>query len=510
MTPPVLITGSTGYVGGRLIPRLIEAGHRVRAMGRSLSKLRDRPWAGHPAVELVQGDVLDAPSLSTAVSGCRAAYYLVHSMNPTVKDFARADRQGAFNMARAAAEAGLSRLIYLGGLAPLDQSLSPHLRSRSEVGDILASGPVPVTYLRAAMILGSGSASFEILRYLVERLPIMITPRWVRSRVQPICIRNVLTYLAGCLDVPETIGQTFDIGGPEILTYQELFQIYAREAGLRKRMIIPVPVLSPKLSSYWIHFVTPVHASIAQPLAEGLRHSVICRENRIRDLIPDTLLDCRQAIRRAIEKDQQRIVETCWTDAGTVRPPEWIHQGDAPYAGGTIFNSTWRARIQADPEELWEQIIRIGGDTGWYFADALWRFRGAIDKLFGGVSLKRGRRHPTHLQVGDALDFWRVLEIRRPHTLVLAADMKAPGEALLELNLTPAPNGTDIELRAEFLPKGLPGLLYWYALLPVHRSIFSGILRRMARTANRPIIKGPAPVRKPGPPNNTFDSCDLP
>jgi len=489
---PVLVTGGTGYVGGRLVPRLLEAGYRVRVMGRSLAKLQCRPWAGHPNLEMAQADVLDSDSLIEAAKGCWAAFYLVHSMNPRNKNFAKADRAAAQNMARAAASAGLERMIYLGGLGMEGQNLSEHLRSRIEVARILQSGSVPTTFLRAAMILGSGSASFEILRYLVERLPIMITPSWVRTPVQPISIRNVLHYLQGCLEHDETAGQTFDIGGPDILTYQELMAIYAEEAGLRPRWIIPVPVLTPRLSSYWIHLVTPVPASIAKPLAEGLRNKVVCQENRIRSIMPQDLLSCREAIRLALERIKQQRIETCWTDAGTARVPEWEQCGDAPYTGGTVLESGYRAIVEAAPERVWQSIIEIGGKRGWYFGRFLWVIRGALDRLMGGSGLRRGRRHPTELYVGDAVDFWRVLEVDAPHRLLLLAEMKLPGEAILEFRLEAlGRNKSELQQYSKFLPRGLFGILYWYGLYPFHQWIFKGMLRRIAESVKRPISRGP-------------------
>ena len=297
-------------------------------------------------------------------------------------------------------------MIYLGGVIPDEPEISRHLQSRAEVGRILKNSKVPLTWLRAAMIMGSGSASFEIMRYLVNRMPLMITPSWVRTQVQPISIRNVLNYLAGCLEKEETEGRTFDICGPDVVTYEELFQMYAQEAGLAKRLILPVPILSPKLSSYWIHLVTPVHSSIARPLAEGLRNEAVCSENSIRRIIPQELLDCRGSIRRILEKRKLRIVETDWTDAGALIPPEWVHSGDVHYAGGDLFEEQFSLVMRAAPEEVWDQVTRIGGKTGWYHGDWLWRVRGSMDKLAGGVGLRRGRRHPVHLQSGDALDFW--------------------------------------------------------------------------------------------------------
>jgi uncharacterized protein YbjT (DUF2867 family) len=285
---PVLVAGATGYIGGRLLPRLLEAGHRVRAVVRTPAKLGARPWSHHPALEVVRGDLLDRESIMAAARGCRVAYYLVHSMQRQVPDFADVDRRAALNMVDAAAAGGVERIIYLSGLGDEDQGLSRHLRSRTEVARILGEGPVPVTVFRAAMIIGSGSASFEILRYLVDRLPVMITPRWVSTPCQPIGVRNVLYYLVRCLDVSETTGKTFDIGQEEVLTYRRLMEVYAEEAGLPRRLIIPVPFLTPRLSSYWIHLVTPVPAALARPLAEGLSNPVVCRDFRIRDLIPSS------------------------------------------------------------------------------------------------------------------------------------------------------------------------------------------------------------------------------
>ncbi|MFC1814865.1 SDR family oxidoreductase [Thermodesulfobacteriota bacterium] len=490
---PILVTGATGYVGGRLIPALLEAGYRVRAMGRNLTKLACRPWARHDQMELVQGDVLEPESLNKAVAGCRAAYYLVHSMIAQKEKFVAADRQAARHMVQAAASAGLERMIYLGGLAEARQgSLSKHLRSRIEVANILKSGPVPTTDLRAPMILGSGSASFEILRYLVERLPIMTTPRWVRSFNQPIAIRNVITYLTGCLEHDQTTGQTYDIGGPDILTYRDLLDIYAGEAHLPRRLIIPVPVLTPTLSALWIHLISPVPKSIALPLTEGLTSDAVCTEDRIRSIIPQKLLTCRVAIRLALDRIRQERVDTCWMDAGNLLEPEWAHCGDADWAGGTIMNCGYRARLQATAADVWQSVNRIGGKTGWYFGNFLWRLRGILDRLMGGVGLRRGRRHPSEIGVGDALDFWRVLAVEEPRRLLLVAEMKTPGDALLSFQITPTGNGqVELQMLSRFLPKGMFGLLYWYGLYPFHQWIFFGMLKAIAKSINRPIVSGP-------------------
>lgn len=492
---PVLVLGATGYVGGRLIPRLLAAGHRVRASARSAAKLACRPWAGHPDLDIVECDVLDPKSLRAAVAGCRAAYYLVHSMSPGSSHYADTDRRAAQNMATAAEAAELEQIIYLGGLGTESSELSEHLRSRIEVGKILSAGKVPCTWLRAAMILGSGSASFEILRYLAERLPIMITPTWVHTRCQPIAVSDVLGYLIGCLDLESAKGQTFDIGGPDIVTYAELFQLYAREAGLRKRIIIPVPVLSPKLSSYWIHMITPIPAALGRPLAEGLRNTVVCTENRIRDIIPRNLLGCTEAVHRAMQRVAQQQVETCWSDAGGCTVPEWEDCGDAPYAGGTVEECNFAVDLAASPEQVWDKVVRIGGQNGWYYASWLWELRGLMDRLLGGVGLRRGRRDPVDLRVGDALDFWRVLIVEKNHRLQLLAEMKLPGEAIFELRIIKTgENRCELRQISRFLPRGLGGIAYWKVLQPLHVILFKGMLKTMARKIGCPILGGPRPL----------------
>jgi uncharacterized protein YbjT (DUF2867 family) len=441
----------------------------------------------------VEGDVLDPESLKKGAQGCWAAFYLVHSMTSVPQEFAEADRQSARNMVEAAEEAGLERIIYLGGLGEdEDPSISEHLKSRHEVGRILQSGQVPATVLRAAMILGSGSASFEMLRYLVERLPVMVTPRWVNTTVQPIAITNVLNYLQGCLEHDAVKGQTFDIGGPDILTYTKLIEIYSQVAHLPKRKVVPLPFLSPHLSSLWIHLITPIPAGIARPLAEGLATRVVCKENRIRSIIPQKLLDCRETIRLALERTEQQRIDTCWSDAGALLPPEWTYCGDAQYSGGTILKCGYRIRLQAKPEEIWERIVAIGGKTGWYFGNRLWGLRGWLDLMVGGTGLKRGRRDPKRLYVGDALDFWRVLEVEEPHHLILLAEMKLPGEAILEFRIRPLANGeTELSQLSRFLPKGLAGLSYWYSLYPFHEWIFGGMLRTIADAVGKPVTLGP-------------------
>ncbi len=500
-TKPILVTGGTGYVGGRLIPRLLEAGFKVRAMARSPERLICRPWGRHPAIEVVAGDALDREAFVQAARGCGVAYYLIHSMNAAKGKFAWADRTAAENMVAAATQHNLERIIYLGGLGEPDhEALSKHLKSRHEVEKILMAGAVPVTNLRAAMILGSGSASFEMLRYLVDRLPMMITPRWVRTPCQPISIRNVLDYLEGVLQVPETAGETLDIGGPDILNYRDLIQIYAEEAGLRKRLIIPVPVLTPWLSAKWVNLVTPVPASIAQPLAEGLSIPVVCKENRIRDMVPIELNDSRATIRTALERIRQEEVDTCWFDAGGALPPEWTTCGDADYAGGTILRSGHRIVLEAGAEQVWAAVQKIGGRTGWYFAQPLWQLRGILDWFVGGPGLRRGRRDAVELRVGDGLDFWRVVALESPHRLLLLAEMKAPGDALLEIRIKPeGERRVSLEMVARFLPRGLAGMAYWYSLVPAHKWLFEGMLRNVARFTGKRVLEGPLTIEAEDP-----------
>jgi 3-oxoacyl-(acyl-carrier-protein) synthase III len=473
--PPVLVTGATGYIGGRLVPRLLEAGHRVRCLAREPRKLDGRPWASHARVELVAGDTSDPASLRRALEGCGVAYYLVHSMVAAGHEYAERDRAMARTFARAAEDSGLERIVYLGGLGELGAGLSEHLASRREVEEILASGQTPVTVLRAAMIIGSGSASFEILRYLVERLPVMVTPRWVSTESQPIAVRNVVQYLVDCLGVPATSGRTLDVGGPDVLSYRELMRIMAEERGLRRRYVIPVPVLTPRLSSLWIHLVTPISHRIARPLAEGLRNRVVCRNDEARRLMPQELLGVRQAIRAALDRVAHDDVETSWSMAGPI-------PGDPDWAGGTVFTDRRTIVVEAAPLAVWRAVVRIGGGHGWYAAQWLWRVRGFLDRLVGGPGLRRGRRDADEVGYGEALDFWRVTGIDRGKRLSLRAEMKLPGEALLEFTVSSEAGGTRLTQTARFQPRGLAGLAYWYAVLPLHAVVFDGMLQGI-RTA---------------------------
>lgn len=491
---PVLVTGATGYVGGRLVPLLLSAGYRVRATARDPGRLRHLPWARHPRIELAAMDATDPSDVHGAVAGCGAVFYLIHSMIASKEGFADADRIAAEAMAEAAAAAGAERIIYLGGLGDANHpELSRHLRSRHEVEDIFRAGPVPATCLRAAMILGSGSASFEMLRYLVERLPVMITPRWVSTPCQPISIANVLGYLKGCLEVPETAGGIFDIGGPEVVSYRELIRIYAQEAGLMPRLIFPVPVLTPKLSSLWIHLVTPVPAVIARPLAEGLSIPVVCREDRIRALVPQRLEGCRETIQSALDRIRQAETDVCALPAEHPQPPEWAYCGDPAYTGGTTFSLRLGAELAADIDTVWARVAAIGGRDGYYHGRLLWRIRGWIDRLAGGPGLRKERNDTGVPALGDTFHFWRVAAVDPPRRLVLESLMKAPGDALMELHLEATGRGTALALRSVFLPRGLPGLIYWYVLLPAHRWVFSGLLRGIAAHCRAAVLKGPAP-----------------
>lgn len=477
----IFVAGATGYVGGRLIPKLLEEGYSVTAFGRSKSKLRNRAWSRHPNLTLVEGNIFDPEKMRACLQGADVVYYLIHSMLPGEKDFQSADRNAATVMRDAAAQAEVKRIIYLSGLGEDSPSLSKHLKSRAEVADILRSGQVPVTVLRAAMIIGSGSASFEILRYLVDRLPMMITPRWVQTPSQPIAIRNVIQYLTGCLSHPETAGRTFDIGGPEILTYEKLMRTYAEEAGLKRRLIIPVPVFTPRLSSYWIHLVTPVPSSIARPLAEGLRNPVVCTENQIREMIPQKLLTPREAIHYALKSTLEDTAQSHWTDAGGRQVLEQAAPGDAEWAGGTVFSDRRRAEITGREADVWRKVLSIGGKNGWYHADFLWQLRGLMDRFAGGVGLRRGRRSQTDLRAGDALDFWRVAEVQDGENLILVAEMKLPGRAVLEFKTIRENGRAWLCQTAKFWPRGLWGIVYWFLVLPLHGYVFSGMLSKITQ-----------------------------
>ncbi|MCE7872821.1 SDR family oxidoreductase [bacterium CPR1] len=500
MTTPgcIAVVGATGYVGGRLVPRLLELGYPVVAISRSIQKLRSRVWARNPAVTLRSADVTRAESILAALEGCQRAFYLVHSMDPSNRDFADTDRRAARCFAQAAETVGLEHIIYLGGLGHEETNLSEHLRSRAEVSKILQAGAIPVTTLRAAMIIGSGRASFEMLRYLVDRLPVMITPGWVKTISQPIAIRNVLNYLMGCLTCEAVRGRTYDIGGPDVLSYRALMDLYADAAGLPRRFILPLPGFKPWLSAYWISLITPVNVSLARPLVEGLRNPAVCRENEIRTLIPQELLSCQVAIQLALRNSLQHDIETHWSDAGYLPPEETSYPGDSNWSGGTLYCDRRSIVVQGSQAELWHHIVRIGGQNGYYYGMALWRLRGIMDRLVGGPGDQRGRRDPEEVYAGDALDFWRVLAVAPNQRLRLLAEMKVPGIAILDFQLSPYGQGqTRLVQTAWFVPRGLLGLLYWLAVTPLHNFVFTGMLNGIAKAAGLIVVRGPEKLDGP-------------
>ncbi|MCS0603037.1 SDR family oxidoreductase [Streptomyces sp. LP11] len=484
-----LVTGATGYIGGRLVPELLDAGHRVRCLVRTPDKLRDHPWAGR--VEIVRGDVTDPGSVAAAMRGVDVAYYLVHALG-TGRGFEDTDRKAARVFGEQAHLAGVGRLVYLGGLTPAsvpERELSPHLRSRAEVGRILLDSGVPTAVLRAAVIIGSGSASFEMLRYLTERLPVMVTPRWVHTRIQPIAVRDVLRLLAGCATLPPDVNRAFDIGGPDVLTYLDMMRGYAAVAGLPRRLIVPVPVLTPGLSSHWVGLVTPVPASIARPLTESLRHEVVCRDHDIERYVPDPPghpIGFHRAVALALQRIQDAQVVTRWSSAAVPGAPSDPLPTDPDWAGGSLYTDE-RERVAAvPPEALWDVVEGIGGENGWYSFPLAWAVRGWLDRLVGGVGLRRGRRDARRLRVGDSLDFWRVEEIERGRLLRLRAEMRLPGLAWLEMRVDGA-DGEPVRYRqrALFHPRGLLGQLYWWSVSPFHAVVFGGMARNIVRAAER-------------------------
>jgi uncharacterized protein YbjT (DUF2867 family) len=511
----VAVTGVTGYVGGRLVPELLAAGHRVRAIARNPARLRGRDWFDD--VETAAADATRLEEIRAALEGAEVAYYLIHSLG-TGQRFARRDRLAALTFARAAREAGVRRIVYLGGLHPEEEGLSPHLESRREVEDILLASGVPTTVLRAAVILGSGSASFEMMRYLTERLPAMTTPRWVDNRIQPIAIRDVLRYLVASATLPSEVSRAFDIGGPEVLTYREMMQRYAAVAGLRRRVIVGVGVLSPRLSSLWVSLVTPVPASIARPLVESLVHEVVCREDDIREWVPDPpegLLPFDEAVRLALQRIQDADVVTRWSSASVPGAPSDPLPSDPDWAGGSLYRDRRSTEVAAPPEVLWQVLESIGGEVGWYSWPLAWRVRGVLDRIWGGPGLRRGRRDPLRLLVDDAVDFWRVEEVQPGRLLRLRAEMRVPGLAWLELGVrhadgsdaAPDPEHTTdaaagdrcvMTQLATFHPQGLLGHLYWWAVTPFHGIVFGGMQRGIREEAERRATGSP-PGSQPGP-----------
>jgi uncharacterized protein YbjT (DUF2867 family) len=472
----VLVVGASGYIGGRLVPHLLDKGHEVRCLARVPAKLSSRPWTER--VEIVAGDVLEPSTLEEAAAGCDAAVYLVHSMGGG-RGFEERDRAGATAMAAAAAAAGLRRLVYLGGLGGEHEGSSPHLASRHEVGRILATGATPTTEIRAAVIIGSGSLSFEMLRHLTDVLPAMTTPRWVRTRCQPIAVEDVLGLLCDAVADTTDRNLVLDAGGPDVLTYQQMMQIYAEEAGLR-RLIVPVPVLTPGLSSLWIGLVTPLPPSVARPLVESLRHEVVVGDRPAAEVFPFEPTPYRDAVRRALSV-LPGDVETRWSDAAW--SPAHPAPGDPAWSGGTEYVDRREVPTDAAPRHVFWAFSRIGGDVGYYGLNWAWRLRGILDQLVGGVGLRRGRRHPEDLRVGEAVDFWRVADVGHDLRLRLHAEMRLPGDAWLEWEIVPTEAGSDLVQTARFRPRGLWGRAYWYGMKPFHAYIFPRMARRIASHA---------------------------
>ena len=481
MTSPrtVLVTGATGYIGGRLVPRLLREGHRVRVLVRSRTRALSRPWADR--VEIAVGDALDYQTLLAALASVDTAYYLIHSMS-SGSDFHDMDILAARTFGRAASEAGVNNVIYLGGLGEPQADLSRHLRSRHETGQALREAGVPVTEFRAAVIVGSGSISFEMVRHLVERLPVMVCPKWIYSRIQPIAVDDLLDYLVSALDTPESRGRTIEIGGQDVTTYKGLMLGYARARGLR-RWLLPVPVLTPRLSSYWIHWMTPIPAQISMALVEGLRNEVVVTNNMAKEIFPHIEPhDLASAVGRVTQDLDEGRIDTAWSDAtGTSATSERPVRLESRH--GMIVERRTRT-IAAPASDVYRVFTRIGGSRGWYFANWTWKLRGMMDRLLGGAGLRRGRRHPDDLRIGDALDFWRVEDLQPDRLLRLRSEIKLPGRAWLQYDVLDNHDGaSQLEQTAAFIPKGLFGLAYWYALYPFHSWIFSGLIRAIAHRA---------------------------
>ncbi|MEV6813241.1 SDR family oxidoreductase [Micromonospora sp. NPDC051296] len=482
-----LVTGATGYIGGRLAPRLLAEGNEVRCLARRAGRLRDVPWISR--VEVVEGDLSRPETLTGVFDGVDVAYYLVHSLGQP--GFEAADRRAATAFAAAAHAAGVRRIVYLGGpeLAAGDAATSAHLRSRSEVGRILLDSGVPTVVLRAAVIIGSGSASFEMLRYLTERLPVMVTPRWVANRIQPIAVDDVLRYLVGCAGLPPEVNRGFDIAGPDVLTFGEMMQRYARVAGLSRRLLVPVRPLTPALSSYWVGLVTPVPNALARPLVASLVHEAVAHEHDIATYLPDPpggLTGFDRAVELALARVRDAEVETRWSTAAGPDAPAEPLPSDPDWSGGTAYTDLRERAVAAPPEALWRVIEGVGGEHGWYSFPLAWSVRGWLDRLAGGVGLRRGRRHPHHLRVGEALDFWRVEEIVPGELLRLRAEMRLPGQAWLEMQVRRDGAGqVQYRQRAVFLPRGLAGHAYWAAVAPFHALVFGGMARNIAEGAEQ-------------------------
>lgn len=480
-----LVTGASGYVGGRLVRTLVEENHDVRILVRDAAKVSEQPWA--PWVDIMAGSAENYDDVFDSLIEVHTAYYLLHSIN-LGPDFARIEAEMARNFAKAAEAAGVQQIIYLGGIAN-DENISKHLASRAGTGVQLASTSVPVLELRAGIIIGSGSASFEMLRHLTHRLPLMTTPKWVSNKTHPIAIRDVLYYLKAAGQLEKPVGKVFDIGGPEVLTYADMMQKFAKLSGLRKRWIIKVPVLTPNLSSLWIGLVTPVPTALARPLVGSLISEVVADPAKsIKDLIPNPpegSLDVETAINLALSRTISHGVETRWSDATSPTAPWQKAQGDPAWSGEMVLSDKRETTTDVSAELVWKQIESIGGDHGWFGSDLLWWLRGLIDRAFGGVGLRRGRRDPDNLRVGESLDFWRVEELEHGVHLKLYAEMILPGKAWLDFHVEIVDGKTHIVQEATFSPRGLGGQLYWYAVAPFHMFVFPTMLRNIVKKARQ-------------------------
>lgn len=479
-----LVTGATGYVGGRLVPELLTAGHDVRVMVRDERKARAHAWAD--GVDITMADATMPDQVAAAMEGVEVAFYLLHSIG-TGADFGATERRIAQTFAEEARRAGVRRIVYLGGMDPEGEELSEHLRSRREVGGVLLASGVPTTVLQAGIVIGSGSASFEMLRYLTERLPVMVTPKWVNTRIQPIAIRDVLRYLVGSAAMPEDVNRRFDIGGPDVLTYFDMMQRFAAIAGLPKRRVLRVPILSPSLSSHWVGLITPVPASLARPLVESLRNTVVAGEHDIATYVPDPpegLIGFERSVELALTKIRNLDVPTSWSSASTAGAPAEGLPTDPDWAGGSLYKDERTREVDASPKHLWTVIEGIGGKNGWYSWALAWWVRGLLDRVLGGPGLRRGRRNDKDLVIGDAVDFWRVEDSDDHSFLRLRAEMKLPGLAWLELQVGSTDGGTTtFHHRALFHPRGLLGHVYWLSILPFHGIIFGAMQKNIAKAA---------------------------
>ena len=476
-----LVTGATGYIGGRLVRELLDHGYRVRVLARNAERLTSYPWFSQ--VQVVEGDAKDEAAVDKALKGVDVAYYLLHALMVR-DDFEKAEKEWALLFGKVAKANKVKRIVYLGGMADSESKLSAHLSSRAETGEILRASGVPTIELRAGVVIGSGSASFEMLRYLTERLPIMVTPKWVTVRIQPIAVRDVLRYLVGAAGIKEDLNDHFDIGGPEVLTYKDLMMQYAEAAGLRKRIIMPLPVLTPRLSSGWVGLVTPVPITLARRLIDSLKNEVVAADDSIKKYIPDPkggLTTFKKAVALALTRIKEANVETRWTNASLQGGPSEPLPTDPKWAGGSLYQDI-RVETTKDPiETVWKRIESIGGDNGYSTATWAWELRGLQDRLVGGVGLRRGRRDPYFLIEGEALDFWRVEALERPHLLRLRAEMKMPGLAWLEFRAESTPDGgTKVTQRAIYVPKGLMGHVYWWTVFPMHGLVFPSMVKHIA------------------------------